>query len=150
MNCQVREQRKGERNGERSVVRVSRFTNAELIREFQLSIAKEGETRPEACFEGFLDTGWVNRDSCYATVRDFCGSVELNQFRQLKLSLWSPGAPVKSDDQRLGFCHFRNRHRVLLVIYQTQRWELLTDTILERHVQPPFVSARKNVFLTQY
>jgi hypothetical protein len=97
---EIRQQGEGEGDRERAVALVGRLTDAELVRERERLVTQEGKVRSEARLESRLNPGWIDGDDGQATVGDFGGSVELDQFRQLELSLGSPGAAEEGEDQR--------------------------------------------------
>ncbi len=144
---EIREQGKGEGDGERTVALVGRLTNAELVRERERLVTEEAKARPEARLEGRLNPGGIDGDDGQATVGDFGGSVELDQFRQLKLSLGSPGAAEEREDQRPASRHILDRHRALPIIHKAERGELLTDFVLECHRKPPLARIAASVAL---
>ena len=98
---EVREQGEGERHRQRPVDLVGRLADAELVREPQLLVTQEGKARAQARLEGGLDPGRIDGDDRDPAVGDFGGSMELDQLRQLNLSLGSPGAAKEGKDQRL-------------------------------------------------
>ena len=80
------------------------FTDAKGICELQFFVAQEGILGAESRLEGGLDIGRVDGDDGDSAVGDFGGLMELDQFRQLKPSLGSPGTSVKGKNQRRTFC----------------------------------------------
>ncbi len=87
---------------------VGRLTDAKLVRELELRVTQEGKAGSEPRLEGRLNNGRVDGDDCQSAVRDFDRLMELDQFRQLNLSLRSPRAAVEGEDQRPAFCKVRD------------------------------------------
>ena len=83
---------------------VGRLTDAKLVRELQLRVTQEGKTGSEPRLEGRLNDGRVDGGNCQSAIRDFGRLMELDQFRQLNLSLRSPRAAEEGEDQRPAFC----------------------------------------------
>jgi hypothetical protein len=115
------------------VALVGRLANAELVGQPQLLVAQEGEAGSEARLEGGLNAGRVDGDDRDSAVGDFSRSLELDQLRQLNLSLGSPRPPVEGEDQRLTLGDVLNRYLALPIVGQRDRRELLTDLVPERH-----------------
>ncbi len=87
---------------------VGRLTDAKLVREQELRVTQEGKAGSEPRLEGRLNNGRVNGDDCQTAVRDFGRLMELDQFRQLNLSLRSPRTAEEGEDQWLAFCQVRD------------------------------------------
>ncbi len=82
---------------------VGRLTDTKLVRELQLRVTQEGKAGSEPRLKGRLNNRRVDGDDCQSAVRDFDRLMELDQFRQLKPSLGSPGTAIKGEDQRRAF-----------------------------------------------
>ena len=86
------------------------------VRQPQLLVTQEGKAGSEPRLVGCLNDGRVDGDNCQSAVREFGRLMELDQFRQLKLSLGSPRAAEEGQDQRPAFCKVRDRNLALAVI----------------------------------
>jgi hypothetical protein len=67
--------------------------------------------------------------------------MELDQFRQLNLSLGSPGAAVEGQDEGLTPGHLLDRYRLVAIIDQREGGKLLTKAVVECHPKLPSSSA---------
>jgi hypothetical protein len=124
---QVAEQGKRERDRKRTVELVGRLANAELVGEAQLLVTEEAETRAEPRLESGVDPGWVDRADGDTTVGDVGRTLELNQLRQLNLSLGSPGTAVEGQDQGPAVGHLHDAHLLVAIVAQGERGELVSD-----------------------
>ncbi len=106
MDRQIRQDREGVWDGKWTVHGVCRLTDAKGIRKLQIFIAQKRILRPKTRFESSRDIRRVNRNNGHLAISDLGGLMELDQFRQLKPSLGSPGTAIKGQDQRRAFGQF--------------------------------------------
>lgn len=133
MNLEIREQGEAERNRKRAVDPIGRFPDSEGVGQLQLGVREKGKRRTEPRFERGLHRGRIDRDDGDLAIGNLGSAVELDQFPQLNLSLGSPRAAEKDQDQGLTIRQLGDRPLFTAIVRERQRREYVPDLVAKRH-----------------